>query len=163
MNSLVEASTTTAMVFTVIFGALVLNQFVNISGMSEAVLGFIRQLHASPIEIILIIMAFYVVLGMFIEGFALIFLTVPIFVPIVSALGFDLIWWGMALVITVEMSVLHPPLGLNIFVLKSLLPEVPLKEIYKGVIPFWLGDFVRLGLVLAFPALALYVPQLFHR
>ncbi len=162
-DSLVEASTTTAMVFTVIFGALVLNQFVNISGMSEAVLGFIRQLHASPIEIILIIMAFYVVLGMFIEGFALIFLTVPIFVPIVSALGFDLIWWGIVLVITVEMSVLHPPLGLNIFVLKSLLPEVPLKEIYKGVIPFWLGDFVRLGLVLAFPALALYVPQLFHR
>ena len=115
-ESLVEAATTTAMVFTVIFGALVLNQFVNISGMSEGVLAFIQQLHATPFEVILIIMAFYVVLGMFIEGFALIFLTVPIFVPIVGALGYDLIWWGIVLVVVVEMSrVLHPPLGLNIF------------------------------------------------
>ena len=162
-ESLVDAARTTAMVFSVIFGALVLNQFINISGMSETVLAFINQLHASPMEIILVIMVFYVVLGMFVEGFALIFLTVPIFVPIVSALGFDLIWWGIVLVIVVEMSVLHPPLGLNIFVMKSLLPEVPLKEIYKGVIPFWMGDFVRLGLVLAFPALVLYLPHLLIR
>ncbi len=162
-ESLVEAATTTAMVFTVIFGALVLNQFVNISGMSEGVLAFIQKLDATPFEVILIIMAFYVVLGMFIEGFALIFLTVPIFVPIVAALGFDLTWWGIVLVVVVEMSVLHPPLGLNIFVLKSLLPEVPLKQIYWGVIPFWMGDFVRLGLILAFPALALYLPRLLLR
>jgi tripartite ATP-independent transporter DctM subunit len=160
-ESLVDAATTTAMVFTVIFGALVLNQFVNISGMSESVLAFISTLHASPMEIILVIMAFYVVLGMFIEGFALIFLTVPIFVPIVGALGFDLIWWGIVLVVVVEMSVLHPPLGLNIFVLKSLLPEVPLTQIYWGVIPFWMGDFVRLAIILAFPAVALYLPRLF--
>lgn len=157
-ESLVEAATTSAMVFTVIFGALVLNQFVNISGMSEGVLDFIQKLHATPFEVILIIMAFYVVLGMFIEGFALIFLTVPIFVPIVGALGYDLIWWGIVLVVVVEMSVLHPPLGLNIFVLKSLLPEVPLKQIYWGVIPFWMGDFVRLALILAFPAIALAIP-----
>jgi len=160
-ESLMDAAITTAMVFAVILGALVLNQFVNISGMSEAVLGFINVLHAKPIEIVLVIMGFYVLLGMFIEGFALIFLTVPIFVPIVSALGFDLIWWGIVLVITVEMSVLHPPLGLNIFVLKSLLPEVPLKQIYWGVIPFWAGDFARLGLVLAFPAIVLYLPRVF--
>ncbi|HEY3917309.1 MAG TPA: TRAP transporter large permease [Stellaceae bacterium] len=162
-ESLVEAATTTAMVFTVIFGALVLNQFVNISGMSESVLDFIQKLHATPIEVILIIMVFYVLLGMFIEGFALIFLTVPIFVPIVGLLGYDLIWWGIVLVVVVEMSVLHPPLGLNIFVLKSLLPEVPLKQIYWGVIPFWMGDFVRLALILAFPALALAVPHYFLR
>ncbi len=162
-DSLVDAATTTAMVFTVILGALVLNQFVNISGMSEAVLAFIQQLNATPMEIILVIIAFYVVLGMFIEGFALIFLTVPIFVPIVGALGFDLIWWGIVLVIVVEMSVLHPPLGLNIFVLKSLLPEVPLKQIYWGVIPFWAGDFLRLGVVLAFPALVLFLPHLLLR
>lgn len=162
-ESLVDAATTTAMVFTVIFGALVLNQFVNISGMSESVLDFIQQLHATPFEVILIIMAFYVVLGMFIEGFALIFLTVPIFVPIVGALGYDLIWWGIVLVVVVEMSVLHPPLGLNIFVLKSLLPEVPLKQIYWGVIPFWMGDFVRLALIIAFPALALTIPHYFLR
>ncbi len=160
---LVDAATTTAMVFSVIFGALVLSQFVNISGMSESVLDFIRALNASPTEIILIIMAFYVLLGMFIEGFALIFLTVPIFVPIVSVLGYDLIWWGIVLVVVVEMSVLHPPLGLNIFVLKSLLPEVPLKQIYWGVIPFWMGDFLRLGLILAFPAIALAIPNYFLR
>jgi tripartite ATP-independent transporter DctM subunit len=162
-QSLIEAASTTAMIFTVIFGALVLTQFVNISGMSETVLDFIRHLDASPIEIVLCIMVFYVLLGIFIEGFALIFLTVPIFVPIVQALGFDLVWWGVALVITVEMSVVHPPLGLNIYVLKSILPEVPLKEIFKGVIPFFLSDFVRLGLVIAFPALALTLPRLLLR
>src|SRR5581483_6087993 len=103
-ESLVDAATTTAMVFSVVFGALVLSQFVNISGMSESVLDFIHRLNASPMETILLIMAFYVVLGMFIEGFALIFLTVPIFVPIVSLLGYDLIWWGIVLVVVVEMS-----------------------------------------------------------
>jgi TRAP-type C4-dicarboxylate transport system permease large subunit len=162
-ESLVDAATTTAMVFSVIFGALVLNQFVNISGMSESVLDFIHTLDASPLEIVIIIMAFYVLLGMFIEGFALIFLTVPIFVPIIGALGYDLIWWGIVLVIVVEMSVLHPPLGMNIFVLKSLLPEVPLKQIYWGVIPFWMGDFLRLGLIIAFPAIALAIPNYFLR
>jgi C4-dicarboxylate transporter, DctM subunit len=162
-GSLVEAATTTAMIFTVIFGALVLTQFVNISGLSEAVLDFIRHLNASPIQIVLCIMVFYVLLGIFIEGFALIFLTVPIFVPIVQALGFDLVWWGVVLVIVVEMSVLHPPLGLNIYVLKSILPEVPLKEIFKGVIPFFLSDFVRLAFVIAFPAAVLYLPRLMIR
>jgi tripartite ATP-independent transporter DctM subunit len=162
-ESLVDAATTTAMVFSVVFGALVLSQFVNISGMTESVLDLIHRLNASPMETILLIMAFYVVLGMFIEGFALIFLTVPIFVPIVSLLGYDLIWWGIVLVVVVEMSVLHPPLGLNIFVLKSLLPEVPLKQIYWGVIPFWMGDFLRLALIIAFPAIALAIPNYFLR
>ncbi|MGH7089517.1 MAG: TRAP transporter large permease [Stellaceae bacterium] len=163
VEALIEAATTTAMIFTVIFGALVLTQFVNISGLSEGVIGFIRHLDASPTEILLCIMAFYVLLGIFVEGFALIFLTVPIFVPIVQALGFDLVWWGVAMVITVEMSVVHPPLGLNIYVLKSILPEVPLKAIFKGVIPFFLSDFVRLGLVIAFPAIALFLPRLMLR
>ncbi|HXQ53955.1 MAG TPA: TRAP transporter large permease subunit [Stellaceae bacterium] len=163
VQSLVEAATTAAMIFTVIFGALVLTQFVNISGLSEAVLDFIRHLDASPIEIVLCIMVFYVLLGIFIEGFALIFLTVPIFVPIVSALGFDLVWWGVALVIVVEMSVLHPPLGINIYVLKSILPEIPLKEIFKGVIPFFCSDFIRLAIVIAFPAVALFLPRIMLR
>ena len=163
VQSLIEAATTSAMIFTVIFGALVLTQFVNISGLSEAVLDLIRHIASGPTEIVLCIMAFYVVLGIFIEGFALIFLTVPIFVPIVSALGFDLVWWGVALVIVVEMSVLHPPLGLNIYVLKSILPDVPLKEIFKGVIPFFCSDFVRLAIVIAFPAAALALPRLMLR
>ncbi len=162
-RALVEAATTTGMIFTVIFGALVLTQFINISGLSEAVLDFIRHLNASPTAILLVIMAFYVLLGIFIEGFALIFLTVPIFVPIVQALGFDLVWWGVVLVIVVEMSVLHPPLGINIYVLKSILPEIPLKEIFKGVIPFFASDFLRLAAVIAFPALALALPRLVLR
>ena len=163
VRSLIEAATTTGMIFTVIFGALVLTQFVNISGLSETVLDFIRHLDASPTSIVLLIMAFYVLLGIFIEGFALIFLTVPIFVPIVQALGFDLVWWGVALVIVVEMSVLHPPLGINIYVLKSILPEIPLKEIFKGVLPFFASDFLRLAAVIAFPALALALPKLMLR
>ncbi|MBT5939484.1 MAG: TRAP transporter large permease, partial [Rhodospirillaceae bacterium] len=104
VDSLIEAARTTAMIFTVAFGALILNQFVNISGMPEAVLSFISSLNATPLQVVLVIMCFYVILGMFIEGIAMIFLTVPIFVPVISALGFDLIWWGIVLVMVVEIS-----------------------------------------------------------
>ncbi len=161
--SLIEAARTSATIFTVAFGALVLNQFVNISGMPEAVLGFIEGLNASPMHVILAILVFYVILGMFIEGYAIIFLTVPIFVPIVQGLGFDLVWWGIVLVMVVEISLITPPIGLNVFIMKSMLPEVPLGQIFLGIVPFFCADMVRLSLVVLVPAIALWLPrQMFH-
>ena len=150
------------MIFTVAFGALILNQFVNISGMPEAVLSFISSLNATPLQVVLVIMCFYVILGMFIEGIAMIFLTVPIFVPVISALGFDLIWWGIVLVMVVEISLITPPIGLNVFIMKSMLPDVPLGTIFKGIAPFFAADIFRLAIVVFFPPVALWLPNLMY-
>ena len=166
VNSLIEGARTTAMIFTVAFGALILNQFVNISGMPEDVLRFIEGLEATPLQVVLVIMAFYVILGMFIEGIAMIFLTVPIFVPVISQLGFEfhdvLIWWGIVLVMVVEVSLITPPIGLNVFILKSMLPEVPLTSIFKGIAPFFCADLVRLAIVVFFPPVALWLPSIMY-
>ena len=163
-DSLIEGALTTAMIFTVAFGALILNQFINISGMPQAVLGLINNLDASPIQVVLVIMAFYVLLGMFIEGVAMIFLTVPIFVPVIVGLDFGfsdvLIWWGIVLVMVVEISLITPPIGLNVFILKSMLPEVSLSTIFKGIAPFFCADLFRLAIVIIFPAVALWLPTL---
>lgn len=161
-DSLIEAGQTTAMVFMIAIGALVLNNFVTLAGLSAAVVDWIEGLSFAPIVIILIIMGFYVALGTVIEGLAMIFLTVPIFVPVVEGLGFSLIWFGIVLVMMVEISLITPPIGLNVFVMKSMLPDVPLSSIFRGIAPFFCADIVRLLLVVFFPALALWLPGLVY-
>ena len=89
----------------------------------------------------------------------MIFLTVPIFVPVVDAMGFDLIWFGIVMVMVVEISLITPPIGLNVFVIKSMLPDVPLGAIFKGIVPFFAADIVRLLLVVFLPGLALWLPR----
>lgn len=147
------------MIFTIIIGALVLNSFVILAGLSAGVLAWIDTLDFAPI-IILIILGFYVILGTVIEGLAMIFLTVPIFVPVVEGLGYDLVWFGIVVVMVVEISLITPPIGLNVFILKSMLPDVPLSTIFRGIIPFFIADIVRLLLVVFFPAIALFLPRL---
>ena len=160
LDALLEAAHTAAMIFTIIIGALVLNSFVILAGLSAGVLAWIETLDFSPIVIILIILGFYVILGTVIEGLAMIFLTVPIFVPVVEGLGFDLIWFGIVMVMVVEISLITPPIGLNVFVLKSMLPDVPLSAIFRGIIPFFIADIARLLLVVFFPGIAIFLPRL---
>lgn len=161
-ESLIEAGQTTALVFMIAIGALVLNNFVTLAGLSAAVVNWIEGLNFAPLLIILIIMGFYVALGTVIEGLAMIFLTVPIFAPVVEGLGFSLIWFGIVLVMMVEISLITPPIGLNVFVMKSMLPDVPLSTIFRGIAPFFCADIVRLLLVVLFPALALWLPSLVY-
>ena len=158
--ALAEAAETTAMIFTIAFGALVLNSFVNIAEMPGAIVAFIKDLEIAPIYVILVILLIYVLLGTVIEGLAMIFLTVPIFVPLVEAMGFDLIWFGIVLVMVVEISLITPPIGLNVFVIKSMLPDVPLAAIFRGIVPFFIADIARLMLVVFIPGLAIWLPSL---
>ena len=158
--SLVEAGRITALIFVVGFGALILNQFVNIAGLPAAMASFIEKLDVSLTLILLLILLIYILLGTIIEGLAIIFLTVPIFVPIVENLGFDLIWFGVVMIMIIEISLITPPIGLNVFVMKSMLPEVPLIDIFKGIGPFFVGDIVRLLIVAFFPPIVLYLPSL---
>ncbi len=160
--ALLEAATTTAMLFTVLFGALLLNHFIDYSGVADQLSAFVTGSHLSPTVAMLLILAIYIFLGMFVDGVAMILLTVPVFVPIVQTLGFDLIWFGIVLVIVVEVSLITPPIGLNVFVLKSQLPEVPLSTLFRGIVPFLCADVVRLLLVLFVPWLVLFLPNMLH-
>ena len=136
-----------------------MNNFINVAGMPDAIVAFIQSLDISPIHVILVVLLIYILLGTIIEGLAMIFLTVPIFVPLVDALGFDLIWFGIVMVMVVEISLITPPIGLNVFVIKSMMPDVPLGKIFKGIVPFFGADIVRLLLVVFLPGLALWLPR----
>lgn len=157
--SLVEAARVTALIFMVGFGALILNQFVSIAGLPAAMADFITGLDVPLWAVLLFILGIYILLGTIIEGLAIIFLTVPIFVPIVEALGFDLIWFGVVMIMIIEISLITPPIGLNVFVMKTMLPEVPLVDIFKGIGPFFIGDIFRLLVVAFVPGMVLWLPS----
>lgn len=161
-DSLVEAAQTTAMVFMIAIGALVLNNFIALAGISSGVINWIDSLNFAPFAVLLVILAFYIVLGTVVEGLAMIFLTVPIFVPVIESLGFNLIWFGIVLVMMTEISLITPPIGLNVFVMKSMMPDVPLNVIFRGIGPFFCADLCRLAVVVAFPPVALWLPQLVY-
>lgn len=159
-DALIEAALTTGTVFSIAIGALVLNQFVNFTRFPQLLMAFIDSVGGTPMQVVVVILAIYIVLGMFIEGAAILFLTVPIFVPIVAGLGLDLIWWGIVTVIIVEISLITPPIGLNVYVISSVLEDVPVVKIFKGILPFFAGDIVRLSIVVAIPPVVMWLPNM---
>ena len=159
LNVLADAAQTTAMMFALIIGALVLTNFLTVAGLPQALLGFIEGLSLSPIAVILIICCIYLVLGCFLETMSMVLLTVPIFYPIVESLGFDLVWFGIIVVVTAEIGLITPPIGLNIFVIKNIMPDVQLKTIMQGVVPFIMVDIVRLILFIFVPWIVLVIPD----
>ena len=109
---------------------------------------------------IFIILLIYVILGCVFESLSMILLTVPIFAPVVANLGFDLIWFGILVVVVTEISLITPPIGLNVFVLKGVLKDVPVTTIFRGVTPFWVADIFRLILLAGVPSIALFLPSM---
>ncbi len=154
-----ETTLTTAKLFLVLFGALIFSNFVNRAGLPDALLGIVGGFDVSPIGVIFIILAIYLVLGCVFESLSMILLTVPIFAPVVEGLGFDLIWFGIIVVVATEISLITPPIGLNVFVLKGVLKDVSVKTIFKGVTPFWIADIFRLILLALVPSIALFLPS----
>ena len=159
-DSLAESGRTTAMLFTILIGALMFAEFVNYTSMPADLKNLVTSLNLSPIMVIAAICLIYVLLGTAMEELSMILLTVPVFFPLVTHLGFDPIWFGILIVVVVEIGLISPPVGMNLFVLKSLLPEVPTRTIFRGVLPFMLADVVRLGILIAFPAISLWLPSL---
>ncbi|MGI9331661.1 MAG: TRAP transporter large permease [Gammaproteobacteria bacterium] len=156
---LVEATRTTATLFSVLIGAWIFSNFVNIAGMAEELRGFVNQSGFSPMTVMILILAIYVVLGCVFESLSMLLLTVPIFFPLVTGLGFDPVWFGIIVVVVTEISLITPPVGLNVFVLKNVVGDVSTATIFKGVTPFWLVDILRLALLLLVPSLVLYLPN----
>jgi tripartite ATP-independent transporter DctM subunit len=156
---LLDTVKTTAMVFLILIGALVFGPFLALSGLPMQVADFLTGLDLHRLAILAIIMLIYIVLGMFLEGFSMLVLTLPIVVPIVTALGFDLIWFGVLMVIVLEMGLISPPVGINVFVVKGLVPEVSLATVFKGILPFWIAMAVAVIVLVAFPQIALFLPN----
>ncbi|SDO21556.1 TRAP transporter, DctM subunit [Lutimaribacter pacificus] len=157
---LAETTMTTASLFAVLIGAWIFSNFVNIAGLPEALSAMVGNLGLSPWMVMAVILLIYIILGCVFESLSMLLLTVPIFFPLVTGLGFDPVWFGIIVVVVTEISLITPPVGLNVFVLKGVVGDVSTGTIFKGVTPFWAMDIVRLALLLAVPGLVLYLPSL---
>ncbi|MCL4138580.1 UNVERIFIED_CONTAM: hypothetical protein GTU68_027510 [Idotea baltica] len=158
--SLVETVLTTASLFLVLIGALVFANFMNLIGLPAALANLITSLGLGPTAVILAIVVIYLILGMFMESLSMILLTIPIFFPIVTQLGFDPVWFGIFAVMVTELSLITPPVGLNLFVIKSVIDDLSVGDMYRGVLPFVLADVVRILIIIAFPWLVMVLPEL---
>ncbi|SFC01104.1 TRAP transporter, DctM subunit [Marinospirillum celere] len=159
---LVDTTRTTAMLFAVIIAAMIFSNFINRAGLPNELLAMIHGWDLSPMMVLMAILLIYLLLGCMLESMSMLLLTVPLFFPIMAGLGFDLVWFGILVVIVIEISLITPPVGMNVFVLKGLLPEVSTATIFKGIFPFWVADVVRMFLVVFIPGLALWLPNFFY-
>jgi tripartite ATP-independent transporter DctM subunit len=157
-RSLLEATRTTAAVFTVLIGAILFGYFLAITQTPQKVTHFLTGLGLGRYGVLALIMIMYLVLGCLMDALAMIILTVPIIFPVIKELGFDPIWFGVIIVMTVELGLIHPPVGMNIFVIKSVVEEAKISTIFYGVLPFIITDILRLLLLIALPVLALWLP-----
>lgn len=155
-----ESVQTTAMLLFLIVGAVLFKDFVNFAGLPSALESTFKDMSIAPILVIIFILAIYILLGCVLDSYSMILLTVPSLYPMIEAMGFDLVWYGIIVVVVTEISLITPPIGINVFVLRSLLPEVPQTTIFKGVLPFVAADFLRLAVLVAFPVLSLWLPSL---
>jgi tripartite ATP-independent transporter DctM subunit len=159
LQSLLEATRTTAAVFTVLIGALLFGYFLTITQVPQKVTEFLVGLGIGRYGVLALIMIMYLVLGTLMDALAMIILTVPIVFPVIKELGFDPIWFGVIIVMVAELGLIHPPVGMNIFVIKSVVEDVKISTIFYGVLPFIVTDLLRLLLLVAFPMLALWLPS----
>src|SRR6476659_9441969 len=159
LTSLLQATRTAAAVFTVLIGALLFGYFLTITQTPQKVTEFLTALGLGRYGVLALIMLMYLVLGCLMDAMAMIILTIPIIFPVITHLGFDHVWFGVIIVMTVELGRIHPPVGMNVFVIKSVIKDVSFATIFKGVIPFIVTDLIRLIILIAFPILALWLPS----
>jgi C4-dicarboxylate transporter DctM subunit len=155
----VETLKTTCMLFMIIIGAVIFSYFVVQAQLPNALIDWIKHMNMTPLGLMLTLVLTYIVLGCFLEGIGLVLITVPVFLPVVVASGFDPIWFGVLVVIVVEMGLIHPPVGMNLFVIQAQVPDIPILSIYKGTLPFLVAPLVLIILMLVFPDIALYLPR----
>ena len=158
-RSLLQAVRTAAAVLTVLIGALLFGYFLTVTQTPQKVTAFLTALGLGRYGVLALIMVMYIVLGCLMDSLAMIILTIPIIFPVVMQLGFDPIWFGVIIVMTVELGLIHPPVGMNVFVIKSVVQEVTFSTIFRGVLPFIVTDLIRLVILIAFPILALWLPS----
>lgn len=162
VDVLKESFCTTSMLFMIFIGAMLFANFINVTTMPDDLKTLVVTLDVHPAMVMLMICAVYVLLGTAMEELSMILLTVPILFPVVMALGYDPIWFGIVIVMIVQIGLISPPVGMNIFVMRSLLPHVSIGVLFRGVTPFCLVLVLALGIMIAFPELALVIPRYVH-
>ena len=149
----------TATVFLIIIGAFVFIPFMSLTELPAKLVTVLTSLPIGEIGVLLLVILIYMFLGMFLEAMAMLVLTIPVVIPIAIALNWDLIWFGIIIVIVLEMGMISPPVGINVFVVKSIAPEVPMGRIFRGIWPFWFAMAAMIGLLILFPEIALFLPE----
>ncbi len=156
---ILETVKTFAFVYLIVIGAFLFNPFLAVTQIPANLAAAMPGLDLPPVAILIVIVIGYIILGTFLEGLAMMVLTLPIVFPLIRDMGYDPIWFGALLVVILEMSLISPPLGLNVFVVKGIAEGVPMGEIFRGIIPFWGAMLICAALLIAFPDIALFLPE----
>jgi len=161
IQALLETAISTGMIFFIVLGASVFNTFLGFSQLPQEAANWVTTMGFSPWSVLMIVLLCYLVFGCIMDSLSMILLTVPIFFPMMAGLDFGLtaeefaLWFGILVLIVVEVGLITPPVGMNLFVINSMAVNVPMSQTYRGVIPFVVSDLIRVGILVAFPALSL--------
>jgi tripartite ATP-independent transporter DctM subunit len=161
-DSLLETAKLTVMIFSIIWGVLLFVRFLGFAGLPNAFAKWVVSLDVPPLAILICILLFYTVLGMFMDAIGMLLLTLPVVYPAVIALGYDSIWFGIIVVKMAEICLITPPIGLNCFVVNGVRPDIPLSTVFRGILPFFVADVITVGVFIAFPDIILWLPRMMH-
>ena len=159
VESLAETVRTTAILFLIVIMAFVYAYFLVLTHLPQSLVELVTAMDLSPLAVMLMLVAFYLVLGCFLDSLGMIVITVPVFLPLVLGLGYDPIWFGVLVVVVVEIGLITPPVGMNLFVIRSQQPDLSIGTLYRGVLPFLSAGAALIALLIAFPDLALWLPR----
>ena len=159
-DALMETAKLTVMIFSIIWGVLVFVRFLGFAGLPDAFAKWVVALPFEPLYILIGILLFYAVLGMFMDAIGMLLLTLPVVYPAVIGLGYDPIWFGIIVVKMAEICLITPPIGLNCFVVNGVRPDIPLNKVFRGVAPFFIADVVTIAVLIAFPQIVTWLPQM---
>ena len=162
LEAVIETVWTTGLLFIIVIGAFLFSYFMALTQLPNSVTAWVQQLGVAPWVVIVMMVAFYVVLGCFLDAISMILITVPVFLPLAAALGYDGIWFGIVVLVAVEIGMITPPVGLNIFVIRGQMPDIALGDIYRGIVPFLAAHFALIALLMLIPALALWLPGVLY-
>lgn len=157
-QALDDAAKTTGMIFLIIVGTAAFNAFIEKTDLPDAIIGAVAESGLGPLQVLLLLMLAYLVLGFIMDGLSVIFVTIPLVFPLVQSLGIDPVLFGILVVTATEIGLITPPVGMNLFVIKGIASEIHITTIWKGALPFIAADVVRLAVLIAFPALTLFLP-----
>jgi tripartite ATP-independent transporter DctM subunit len=158
VESLMEASKATGMIFGILIGAYILQYFLTISQITDHLVGWVVGMGLNRYVVMCILIIIYIILGCLMEGLSIIILTIPITYPLILKMGFDPIWFGVLITVLIEMGLITPPVGVNVFVIAGVAKDVPMYTIFRGIGPFFFGMLVLIALLLIFPSLATFLP-----
>ena len=158
LDGMLDTARVTAMLYVILMGAAVFTYFITLGRVPDALMAAVSHTHLPPVAIIVLILIAYLILGTVFDELSAMLITLPFVLPIITSLGYDPLWWGVMMVIQIELAMIHPPLGIIVFLIHGTAPQIPLGAIYRGVVPYLIADFTLMILLVAFPSLALWLP-----